>query len=275
MSFIFVLLDFSSEAGVFLLATIIPIKSYSNAEDEKDKILLENTKKSGIYMWKNKINEKRYIGSSQNLRKRLKEYFKTNHLLINTSMNICKALKKHGHSNFEFTILEYCEPSKCLEREKHYWGLLNPEYNIAKDPIAAMSGRNHSDKSKQIMSDIAKKSENSGRYKSGENHPNYGKNRDSETKQKISDTNKKIEHSGWFKTGHSHSDETKSKISDAMPTSIKIEVTDITNNNTTSYDSISEAARALNINKAIIAMYFSRNQQKPYKGIYTFKKVNK
>ena len=35
-------------------------------------------------MWKNKINEKRYIGSSQNLRKRFKEYFNTNHLLINT-----------------------------------------------------------------------------------------------------------------------------------------------------------------------------------------------
>jgi hypothetical protein len=60
-----------------------------------------------------------------------------------------------------------------------------------------------------------------------------------------------------------------------MPTSIKIEVTNITNNTTTSYDSISETARALNINKAIIVMYFSRNQQKPYKGIYTFKKVYK
>lgn len=80
-------------------------------------------------MWKNKINAKRYIGSSQNLRKRFKEYFNTNHLLINTCMNICKALKKHGHSNFELTILEYCEPSKCLEREAFYQKKLNPEYN--------------------------------------------------------------------------------------------------------------------------------------------------
>jgi group I intron endonuclease len=124
-------------------------------------------------------------------------------------MKICKALEKHDHSNFELTILEYCEPSKCLEREDYYFKLLNPEYNIAKDPTAAMSGRKHSDKSKQIMSDIAKKSENSGRYKPGENHSNYGKNLPNETKQKISDTNKKIDHSGRFKTGHSHSDETK------------------------------------------------------------------
>jgi len=67
----------------------------------------------------------------------------------------------------------------------------------------------------------------------------------------------------------------KLKISEAMPTSIKIEVTDITKNTITFYDSISEAARALGINKAIIVMYFARNQQKPYKGIFIFKKVNK
>jgi len=35
---------------VFLLAAIIPIKSYSNAEIEKSTILKENTNKSGIYM---------------------------------------------------------------------------------------------------------------------------------------------------------------------------------------------------------------------------------
>jgi len=58
-----------------------------------------------------------------------------------------------------------------------------------------------------------------------------------------------------------------------MPTSIQIEVTDIKNNITTSYGSIREAARALNIRKSVIDMYFTRNQQKPYKGRYTFKKL--
>jgi len=33
----------------FLLAAIIPIKSYSNAEADKAKILKENKNKSGIY----------------------------------------------------------------------------------------------------------------------------------------------------------------------------------------------------------------------------------
>jgi hypothetical protein len=53
----------------------------------------------------------------------------------------------------------------------------------------------------------------------------------------------------------------------------KIKVFDLQEKTTTSYNSISEAARALKINKAIISKYFTRNQQKPYKGIYTFKKL--
>ena len=52
----------------------------------------------------------------------------------------------------------------------------------------------------------------------------------------------------------------------------QIEVTDITKNQTTTYDSIREAARALNINHTRIVMYFANNQTKPYKGQYIFKK---
>jgi hypothetical protein len=55
----------------FLLAAMVPIKSYSNAEADKAKILKENTNKSGIYMWKNSINGKRYIGSSENCKKKI------------------------------------------------------------------------------------------------------------------------------------------------------------------------------------------------------------
>jgi len=76
------------------------------------------------------------------------------------------------------------------------------------------------------------------------------------------------------------SDETKTKISDAKKgkpkikgsgkPSQQIEVTDIKNNITTSYDSIHEAARALNIpNSQAISNYIKNNKQKPYKGRYT------
>ena len=55
-----------------------------------------------------------------------------------------------------------------------------------------------------------------------------------------------------------------------MKPSQVIEVTDIKNNTTTTFNSMCEAARALNINHTRIVMYFANNQTKPYKGQYTF-----
>jgi len=49
-----------------------------------------------------------------------------------------------------------------------------------------------------------------------------------------------------------------------------IEVTDIKNNTTISYDSISEAARALNCNESSIRRNLKSNSNKPYKKIYMF-----
>jgi group I intron endonuclease len=90
--------------------------------------------------------------------------------------------------------------------------------------------------------------------------------------------------------GHSHSDETRKKISDAQTgdnnhmygkprpegagsPSQAIEVFDLQENTKTSYNSMNEAARALNIRCESIKKYFARNQKKPYKGRYTFKKL--
>ena len=82
----------------------------------------------------------------------------------------------------------------------------------------------------------------------------------------MSDTAKKIDHSGRFKPG-------QSRAEGAGSPSQQIEVTDIKNNTTTSYNSMSEAARALNLpNYKGISNYFIHNQKKPYKGRYTFKK---
>ena len=118
-----------------------------------------------------------------------------------------------------------------------------------------MSGRYHSDDTKIIMSNARK----------GENHHNYGQTLSDDTKKKISDSHK----------GKTLSDDTRKKISDAQPTSQVIEVFNLEEKTQTIYDSIREAARALNINYTSIVKYFANNQTKPYKGIYTFTKVNK
>ena len=225
-SFFFFCLDSLNSFCFLSLVPIVPIKTYSNAEVEKDQILSDNQNKSGVYMWKNSINGKRYIGSSENLNRRFSEYFNQNYLLRNKSMAICCALLKHGHSNFSLIILEYCLVADLLIREKHYQKTLKPEYNIAKEPGAPMSGRTHSDDTKKIISDASK----------GEKNSMFGKNHSDDTKTKISDamignTNRKGQ----------------PKVEGSGRPSQQIEVTDIKKNITTYYDSIHEAARALAI----------------------------
>jgi group I intron endonuclease len=108
----------------------LPVKTYDNADTQKLEILKDNKGKSGIYLWENKINGNVYIGSSTSLTIRLIKYFNSSHLLKYPNMSICKALLKHGYSNFSFHIVEYCESDKCLQREQYYIDLLNPKYNI-------------------------------------------------------------------------------------------------------------------------------------------------
>jgi group I intron endonuclease len=173
--------------------------------------------------------------------------------LQNSKSYIHIALLKYGHANFSLTILEYCKPEQCLEREDFYLSCFPHEYNIL--PKAGSSlGSKHSEESKQKISEAHK-----------------GKTLSDETRKKISDTCKKIDHSGRFKKGENNPNYGKPKAEGAGKSSQAIEVVDQKTNETTTYDSISEAARVLNIPQAVISMYFARNQQKPYKGQYTFK----
>jgi group I intron endonuclease len=167
-------------------------------------------------------------------------------------MQICRALLKYGYSNFSIEILEYCEPSKCLEREGYYFKVLKQEYNTSLDPTAPMSGHTHTDESKTKISDAKK----------GENNPMFGKNHSEETKTKISDSISGQNNPNYGK-----------KVEGSGKPSQQIEVFDSQENTTTSYDSISAAAIALYIKQSTISSYFSRNQ-KLYKGRYVFKKVN-
>lgn len=118
-----------------------------------------------------------------------------------------------------------------------------------------MAGRTHSPESQKKISDAT-----------------AGRTHSDETRKQMSDA----------RTGKQHSDETRKKMSAAKlgkPRAEKagkpcqaIEVFDQDTKLTTQFDTISEAARALSINHSSIVKYFSNNQQKPFKGRYTFKK---
>jgi group I intron endonuclease len=49
-------------------------------------------------------------------------------------MPIYTALLKYGYQNFSLTILEICSIDSLMSREKYYFDVYSPEYNILKTP---------------------------------------------------------------------------------------------------------------------------------------------
>ena len=104
----------------------------------------------------NKSTGKIYIGSSIDLKRRILEEPAVNRLPIynmgvaehpfrlmkEESMIINKALLKHSYQNFSLTILEICNKDYdlILAREKHYFEVYQPEYNILKTPGSPFRG---------------------------------------------------------------------------------------------------------------------------------------
>lgn len=147
---------------LYLNFIVNTIKDYLDpVKDRIDKkILHDNNKKSGIYMFTNNINNKKYIGSSIDLNKRINRYFQEHYLNINNRYKnfiIIKALKKYSISNFTISILEYTSNSRLelIKREQYWIDNLKPEYNILKKAWSSL-GYKHTLEAKLKIS-LAKK----------------------------------------------------------------------------------------------------------------------
>ncbi len=85
---------------------------------------------SGIYEIRNRINGKRYVGSSKELDVRKQTHF--NYLREGKHINkhLQFAVNKYGIENFEFNVLEYCEEDYLITLEQWYFDNENCCYNI-------------------------------------------------------------------------------------------------------------------------------------------------
>lgn len=84
---------------------------------------------SGIYMFVNKANSKKYIGQSVNIKRRHNEHIKwpSKHSKIDNYIAVL------GIEAFDFIILEECEIEKLDEREKYwidYYDSITSGYNL-------------------------------------------------------------------------------------------------------------------------------------------------
>jgi hypothetical protein len=55
-------------------------------------------------------------------------------------MPINVALLKYGYHNFSLTILETCDVENLMSREKHFFDVYSPEYNILNTPGSPSRG---------------------------------------------------------------------------------------------------------------------------------------
>lgn len=87
---------------------------------------------TGVYLIKNKVNNKFYVGSSA---KSIKERFWQHRTFLRMNkhgnIHLQRSWNKHGENSFDFIPLEYCSSGICIEREQYYIDTLLPEFNIS------------------------------------------------------------------------------------------------------------------------------------------------
>ena len=85
----------------------------------------------GVYLIRNVINGKCYVGQSKRPYKRSCEHFTIHNSDKSTGYNpnVYADLKQYGKQAFVFGIIEHCEPEQLREREQYYINLYKPEYN--------------------------------------------------------------------------------------------------------------------------------------------------
>ena len=145
----------------------------------------------GIYKITNKINNKIYIGQSNDLKRRKNEHRCIEH---ETNKSLKKAYIKYGLENFGFEVLEECKLQELNDKEKYWIELLKPQYNRTS---GGDGSPNHkvSEETRKLLKQKGKE---------------FWNNLNEETKQKIINQNLK-----GPAIGHKVSKETRKKLREA------------------------------------------------------------
>lgn len=225
------------------------------------------------------------MGSSVNLGRRFRSYFNISYITHPTRKNmvINKALKKYGYSKFKLEILEYCDRKLTAKREQCYMDNLNPEYNVLKKAYSSSGYRHTKEALIKIRANLSNLNKDKAikvkvtNVETNISHE-YASLTDAALKLNTNKTTlvKYIKNSLLFNGIYKLEANLSISNSDSNylnhPNAVKIEVIDLELNTKTVYTSIHAASRDLNIGHNTISNYFKRNQKRPYKGRYIFKK---
>lgn len=102
---------------------------------------------SGVYCIKNVTNNKKYVGSTINLKKREYLHFITLKNNNHTNENLQKDYNEFGKEGFVFEVLEFCEVIEnkdfLLEREQYYLNSFSDLYNVSTLSTGANNSEYH------------------------------------------------------------------------------------------------------------------------------------
>lgn len=158
---------------------------------------------SGIYQITNKVNSKKYIGSSVDIVRRWGQHKRCLTGNYHKNSHLQNSWNKYGKDNFKFEILMLCDELLLHTCEQYFLDNWEPEYNINMKAGGGdyWSGKHRSEEYKIKMS----------KANSGENNPMYGKYHSKESKQKIGTAHKGKE--GFWK-GKTFSKEHRKNLSE-------------------------------------------------------------
>ena len=235
--------------------TITPAVSYKNAKNNKSLIFKDNKDKAFVYRWINKLNGKEYLGSTSSAKRRLNTYYDLK-TLGEVNMPIYNAILKHGHENFIFEIIEYCQPDDTIKREQYYLDIFDFEYNVLAN-ANSLAGYKHT-------------AETLAKFKGRQNLTGYKHSQET------------IDNLREINTAKVHSEEAKEEMRNAwIKRKLKsgslelaletiqsktkkkgkiVVVTNIETNISTEYESISETATVLNLTRVTLRKYIKNKE---------------
>lgn len=136
----------------------------------------------GIYKIENKVNGKKYVGSSVGIERRFLDHRSYLRRGAHKNKHLQSSWNKHGEEMFGFSALEvmpFSEEATIREIENYYLNKLQPEYNAAVYATRSpMYGKKASLETKKILSNQRK----------GRNSIWWGKHLPEETRRKIRDS---------------------------------------------------------------------------------------
>ena len=112
--------------------------------------------KSGIYKIVNQVNNKCYIGSTNDLDRRKKEHFRLLKQGKSHSVVLQRAVDKYGIDNFVYEVLCCCKEDYLYGIEQFFVDKLCPEYNQCLEIVSCPKGYKHTKETKQRFAQLAK-----------------------------------------------------------------------------------------------------------------------